>query len=132
MANYDRKRFSLVQVRLNRGGYDESGQYYGVGQPLYRATNLLKDETKEFRANSRDQAIEKMLSLFPDAPGIKFRVESFYDHEWHPRGTYDDFVYARRQAQKIEREEHKRVHIVETSDEEEFYDQRDYNWRHRA
>ncbi len=27
---------SLTKVRLNRGGYDSRGRYWGVGQPLYQ------------------------------------------------------------------------------------------------
>lgn len=29
-------KFELRRVRLNRGGYDEYGRYFGIGQPLYR------------------------------------------------------------------------------------------------
>jgi hypothetical protein len=30
-------KFSLQRVRLNAGGYDHGGAYWGIGRPLYRA-----------------------------------------------------------------------------------------------
>lgn len=46
----------VYKVKLNRGGYDRSGTYYGTGAPLYRAVN--EDGRRyEFRARSRAEAV---------------------------------------------------------------------------
>lgn len=54
----------LVRVRINGGGYDSSGKYWGVGVPLYRAWNDDGEETY-VRAYTR----EKAKACFP---GVKF------------------------------------------------------------
>lgn len=64
-ASYNRKHYSLRKVPLDRGGYDETGQYYGTGQPLYRAIDLVNDRVHEFRCRTRSGAIEQMLRKFP-------------------------------------------------------------------
>ena len=45
----------LERVRLDNGGYDSTGKYWGVGQPLYRAYDDL-DNDSYFRADNRDAA----------------------------------------------------------------------------
>ena len=32
-------KLQLERVRLDRGGYDQHGRYFGVGEPLYQYTN---------------------------------------------------------------------------------------------
>lgn len=50
------QRYNLVRVPLDSGGYDRGGAYWGVGAPLWYATN---DERSEyFRARTRDAAKE--------------------------------------------------------------------------
>lgn len=45
----------LFQVRIDRGGYDDGGAYWGLGQPLFCA--LDGDGNRQFtRASSRTQA----------------------------------------------------------------------------
>lgn len=48
----------LSKVRLNRGGYDSRGRYYGTGKPLYRAEAVVcgKDREVTVRASSRTEA----------------------------------------------------------------------------
>lgn len=58
-------RVRLVRVYLDSGGYDNGGAYWGIGKPLYMATNLpLNDGDSEYtdfvRANSRREAAELM------------------------------------------------------------------------
>lgn len=48
----------LSKVRLNRGGYDSRGRYYGTGKPLYKAEAEVcgKDREVHVRASSRNEA----------------------------------------------------------------------------
>ena len=49
----------LFRVRINSGGYDDGGAYWGIGQPLYCATD--DDEYREFiRAWTRKDAAEAL------------------------------------------------------------------------
>ena len=52
----------LYRVRLNRGGYDDGGAYWGIGQPLYCAewTTDEGDGRKFVRADSRFYAARKL------------------------------------------------------------------------
>jgi hypothetical protein len=57
----------LRQIRINASGYDNTGAYWGLGQPLYRAEaheKLTLVYRRFVRATSRDQAAEK-LGLTP-------------------------------------------------------------------
>ena len=48
-------RLSLVRVRLNGGGYDRRGLYWGTGAPLYLASD--RDGNEQYlRAATRDAA----------------------------------------------------------------------------
>jgi hypothetical protein len=57
----------LQRVRLNSGGYDSGGAYWGLGAPLY----AYFDESGEFshciRASSRQKAKEAIRREFPEA-----------------------------------------------------------------
>lgn len=46
-------KVALRKVRLNNGGYDGSGQYWGVGQPLYYYESEDGEQYGYFRAVSR-------------------------------------------------------------------------------
>lgn len=49
------RNIRLFRVRLDSGGYDDGGAYWGIGQPLYCAT--CPDGGRRFtRANSRAAA----------------------------------------------------------------------------
>jgi hypothetical protein len=69
-------KFRLVRVRLNQGGYDRTGCYYGTGEPVYWAQS--EEEFKfalgqprsiemDFRAANREDAKNKILSEIPNA-----------------------------------------------------------------
>lgn len=64
--NYAGKIF-LMRVRLNQGGYDRNGTYFGTGAPLYWCAN--EEYTIDFilRANSRESARELVLKKYPHA-----------------------------------------------------------------
>ena len=50
-------RYILRKVRLDTGGYDCNGQYWGCGEPLYQwCCRDHEDDWHYTRANSRDQA----------------------------------------------------------------------------
>jgi len=60
-------RLYYSKIRLNRGGYDNLGTYFGVGEPLYWVHN---DEcTVDFviRAPSRKRARALILERYPNA-----------------------------------------------------------------
>lgn len=65
-------RFSLKRVRLNQGGYDATGTYWGIGQPLYYF-EYAGDDKQYFdcyghlRADSRGDAQFKVQRLYPTA-----------------------------------------------------------------
>lgn len=50
------KQFELERVKLDRGGYDPNGRYYGVGQALFRATVPSNGDEALFRAKSASEA----------------------------------------------------------------------------
>jgi hypothetical protein len=63
---------SLVRVRLNQGGYDSKGRYFGIDRPLYHYSfEDYYQEWKEdyIRANNRGHAITILTKKFP---GLKF------------------------------------------------------------
>ena len=53
-------KVSLRKVRLNQGGYDSKGEYFGIGMPLYVYT--FEDGTRiherYLRAETREKAKE--------------------------------------------------------------------------
>lgn len=61
------RKFTLRQVRINFQGYDSGGAYWGVGSPLYWASN--QDCTIEFffRAFDRRNAREVVEARHPGA-----------------------------------------------------------------
>ena len=60
-------RLSLRRIRLNAGGYDANGTYFGTGTPLYWCAN--EEGTVDFmlRAPSRDAALYKIRESYPNA-----------------------------------------------------------------
>ena len=69
-------KFRLFRVRLDSGGYDDGGAYWGHGEPLYCAIappvwdSHIKEEcegaTVYLRAKSRDEAKAAILEDYPD------------------------------------------------------------------
>jgi hypothetical protein len=70
-------KFRLFRVRLDQGGYDEGGAYWGIGTPLYCAEAIDCEATAEckldelpvqfFRSNSRDTAKAHITGKYPKA-----------------------------------------------------------------
>lgn len=70
-------KFRLFKVRLDSGGYDDGGAYWGLGEPLYCAdSEPMADEFGEYmgsdarhfiRAKSREHAKLKVLNDYPKA-----------------------------------------------------------------
>ncbi len=57
-------RLSLQRVRLNQGGYDDGGAYWGHGAPLYVATDDA-DVTLFVRAVDRADAKDAIVRKLP-------------------------------------------------------------------
>lgn len=60
-------KLHLVKVRLNKGGYDFRGEYWGVGLPLYYYQTPNCEEYGHIRANNREHAKQLVRSLVPSA-----------------------------------------------------------------
>lgn len=70
-------KFRLFKVRLNSGGYDDGGAYWGTGEPLYCADSepLYCDESETDypnvrffrRAKNRNTARALVLADYPNA-----------------------------------------------------------------
>lgn len=59
-------KFRLNKVRLNRGGYDRTGYYWGVGLPLWE----YEDENgtvRQLRAADRFVAKKLITNWYPNA-----------------------------------------------------------------
>jgi hypothetical protein len=56
-------RVLLRRIRLDAGGYDPGGAYWGIGQPLYWACDGDGNELF-FRTASRDQAKAHLRDTF--------------------------------------------------------------------
>lgn len=56
----------LRRVRINSGGYDSGGAYWGLGQPLYLAQDQ-DGNCRIFRASSRQKAKDAILADFEGA-----------------------------------------------------------------
>lgn len=61
-------KFHLRRVRLDSGGYDNGGAYWGHGAPLYYAWGDGEEERQEmfFRAHSREDAKQQLRGAFPN------------------------------------------------------------------
>lgn len=59
-------KVSLRRVRINSGGYDSGGAYWGLGQPLYWAGSDCGAVDLFFRAPGRDAAKAHVLGRFPN------------------------------------------------------------------
>ena len=62
----DSGKIHLRRIRLNSGGYDQGGAYWGIGAPLYWACD--QDGNDMFlRASSRESAKRQIMEEHPDA-----------------------------------------------------------------
>ena len=62
-------RVHLARVRINAGGYDSGGTYWGIGQPLYQYG--ADGRWSYLRATSREAAKEKIRAM-PGWAGARF------------------------------------------------------------
>jgi len=60
-------RFCLRKVRLDSGGYDPNGTYFGIGEPLYWAASEDGEVDFMLRAPSRNVARGIVLEQYPGA-----------------------------------------------------------------
>ena len=64
-------KFQLTRVRLNQGGYDSGGAYWGLGQPLYAyvAAEPIDGELPNgyLRATDRQHAKDQIMADYPNA-----------------------------------------------------------------
>lgn len=71
MSQRDEKvKCTLQRVRLNAGGYDRAGSYWGIGNPLYWVepeTAGFPEQGYSFRARDRDHAKEVVRARWPKA-----------------------------------------------------------------
>lgn len=60
-------KVSVSRIRLNGGGYDRRGGYWGVGQPLFHVASDYDSVNFELRAADRDEAVAEVLRRHPGA-----------------------------------------------------------------
>ncbi len=61
------ERYYLSRIRIDAGGYDPGGAYWGVGQPLYYFTTADGAESGYLRAADRDHAKDKVRQIHQGA-----------------------------------------------------------------
>lgn len=59
-------RLSIRKVRLNGGGYDSSGTYWGRGMPLYCVEDIDTGMRLFVRASDRATVVEQVRASFPE------------------------------------------------------------------
>jgi hypothetical protein len=70
-------KFYLYRVRLNRGGYTDTGYYYGVGRPLYCFVSADGADGACIRANDREAAKARVRARIIDG-GFGHPTAEFY------------------------------------------------------
>lgn len=60
-------KITLQRVRLDSGGYDSQGAYWGIGEPLYWAADDSGAYDETFRAADREKAKAHVRETFPNA-----------------------------------------------------------------
>lgn len=66
-ATPDAKPFTLLRIRLNNGGYDRGGAYWGLGDPLYYYEGPLSDISGYVRGATREKAKAEVRKLHQHA-----------------------------------------------------------------
>ena len=61
------RRFYLQKARLDSGGYDQGGAYWGLGEPVYIAQDEDDTIQRTYRATSRAHAKQQLRAEFPHA-----------------------------------------------------------------
>jgi len=72
------------KIRLDRGGYDKSGRYWGIGLPLFRVYTMDGDLDVHVRANTATQA-KKLAHKNPCAPKPNPRRRAANPNFHYPR-----------------------------------------------
>jgi hypothetical protein len=65
-ADYDGK-LALIRIKINRGGYDPQGTYFGVGEPLFNLSDEDGTIDRTFRARDRKAAVAMARGMYPRA-----------------------------------------------------------------
>ncbi|QPC91487.1 hypothetical protein [Mesorhizobium sp. INR15] len=60
-------KVTMQRIRLDSGGYDPAGAYWGIGSPLYWAATDDGQLDETFRASSRDAAKAHVRKTIPQA-----------------------------------------------------------------
>src|SRR4051812_19848588 len=60
-------KIGVRRIRLNSGGYDIGGAYWGIGKPLYWAASDCGRVDMFFRATDRSTAIAYLRRDYPEA-----------------------------------------------------------------
>ena len=60
-------KFYLKKIRLDDGGYDSNGTYFGVGQDLYWYADEDENVDAMLRANDRNDAKRQVIDKYPNA-----------------------------------------------------------------
>lgn len=60
-------KLTLRHMRLDNGGYDRNGTYFGIGQRLYWYANEAGDIDAVLRAHDREDAKDQIRELYPNA-----------------------------------------------------------------
>lgn len=60
-------KVTLQRVRLDSGGYDSQGAYWGQGDPLYWAATDCGSYDSTFRAANREEAKATVRGVYPNA-----------------------------------------------------------------
>lgn len=60
-------KVSLRRIRINSGGYDSGGAYWGIGAPLFWACCEDGEYAEFFRAPNRDAAKDHVKLKYPEA-----------------------------------------------------------------
>ena len=66
-GSYTGTRLRLVRTRLDSGGYDRNGTYFGIGAPLYWCASDDGDIDYILRAGDREAATRKVQERYPTA-----------------------------------------------------------------
>jgi hypothetical protein len=61
------RKFSLQRIRLDSGGYDSGGAYWGYGTPLYWYQSVDGQAEGFLRATSREKAKAEIRKSYPSA-----------------------------------------------------------------
>lgn len=60
-------RLTLRRIRLDQGGYDPNGTYFGLGPPLYWYASDDGSIDDMLRAGTRESAKKQILAIYPNA-----------------------------------------------------------------